>query len=133
MFKHSASPLLGAVVVSLLAGCSYSALPVVGSEGQATARAAFEQLQSAIESGDQDTLWNGLSVRSQTRIKDDARKKGTGEKEEAIERARQILGQKSKIKEVFGTIVGIEYPQGKYRELEMVLEDKGWKLNLFSS
>jgi hypothetical protein len=126
------------VLASLLAGCAQHPPlpPVVGAEEQATARTAFEQFQAALERGDQDKVWDGLSARSQ-RIKESGGKQGPGEKAKALELARQLFGRKPKIKEVFGTrsgtVIGLEYPDGKNREFEMVLEDGAWKLNLFSS
>jgi hypothetical protein len=125
-----------------LVGCSPTPdlPPVVGPDDQATARTAFEQLLAALDRGDQDAVWDGLSARSQARIKEDfgaGRKKGASEKAKAVEILRQTVGRKPKIAEVFGTrvgtVIGVEYAEGKTRELEMVLEDGAWKLNLFTS
>jgi hypothetical protein len=133
---------LAAAGAMILAGCSRTPdlPPVVGPDDQATARTAFEQLLSALERGDQDAVWEGLSARSQTRIQEDfaaGRKKGASEKAKAVEVLRQTVGRKPKVTEVFGTrvgtVIGVEYADGKTRELEMVLEDGAWKLNLFTS
>jgi hypothetical protein len=108
------------------------------------ARAAFEQILAALESGNQDKVWEGLSARSQSRLKEkaakgttDQGKPSTGEKAKASEVLRGIVGRKAKIKDVRGTRSGVEvefeYAEGKSRDLEMVLEGGAWKLNLFSS
>ena len=108
------------------------------------ARAAFEQILVALESGNQDKVWEGLSARSQSRIKGKAGeqavqqdKHGPAEKSKAVETLRKIVGRKPKIKDVRGTRSGVEiefeYADGQSRDLEMVLEDGVWKLNLFSS
>lgn len=148
MFKHPSSALVGMVFLSLvLAGCKRdSDLPsVIGPEEQSVARAAFEQLLVALESGNQDKVWDGLSTVSQLRIKEslatersaEGEKKNPSEKAKAVEVLRGIVGRKPKIKELRGTRSGVEvefeYAAGKTRDLEMVLEDGAWKLNLFSS
>jgi hypothetical protein len=131
-----------AMVLPALAGCARNPdlPPVVGPEDQAAARAAFEQLLAALEGGDQDKVWAGLSAQTQRRIQQDfaaGRKKGDSERAKAVETLRKTVGAKPKVKEVFGTragtIIGVEYAEGKSRELEMVFEDGAWKLNLFSS
>jgi hypothetical protein len=148
VFKHLSSTLVGMVFLSfLLAGCSRTAnLPdVIGSEGQSQARAAFEQMLEALDSGNQDKVWEGLSARSQLHIKRNAGE-GTAEKggepspsakAKAVAVLRGIVGRKAKIKDVRGTRSGVEieleYAAGQSRDLEMVLEGGAWKLNLFSS
>jgi hypothetical protein len=130
----------------LLTGCAPvpDLPPVIGPEGQSMARAAFEQILVALESGNQDKVWEGLSARSQSRIKGKAGeqavqqdKHGPAEKSKAVETLRKIVGRKPKIKDVRGTRSGVEiefeYADGQSRDLEMVLEDGVWKLNLFSS
>src|SRR5262245_35208465 len=109
------------------------------------ARAAFEQLLAALEGGNQDKVWDGLSARSQFRIKErlasersaEGGKKNPSEKAKAVEVLRGIVGRKPKLKELRGTRSGVEvefeYAAGKTRDLEMVLEGGAWKLNLFSS
>ncbi len=147
MLKHLSS-ILGrmAFLSLLLAGCARvpDLPPVIGPEGQSMARAAFVQLLEALESGNQDKVWEGLSTRSQSRIRDKAAertaekgKPNPSEKAKAIEVLRGTVGRKPKIKDVRGTRAGVEvefeYADGKSRDLEMVLEDGAWKLNLFSS
>jgi hypothetical protein len=131
----------------LLAGCTPvpNLPPVIGPEGQSMARTAFEQILEALESGNQDKVWEGLSAKSQSRIKENFAaertakkgKKSPSEKAKAVELLRGIVGRKAKIKGVRGTRSGVEvdfeYAQGKTRDLEMVSEDGAWKLNLFSS
>jgi hypothetical protein len=135
MFKHPLPALVGMALLSLpLAGCTRNPdlPPVIGPEGEAEARTAFVQLLEALESGDQDKVWEGLSARSQSRVK---------EKVKAAQTLRGIVGRKPRIKEgikrVQGTRSGVEvefeYAPGKTRELEMVPEGGAWKLNLFSS
>jgi hypothetical protein len=147
VFKHPSSTPVGIVFLSLLlAGCTRAPdlPPVIGPEGQAMARAAFEQILEALEKGDQDKVWQSLSARSQFRIKENAAegavdpgKRSPSEKARAVEVLRGIVGRKAKIKAVRGTRSGVEvefeYADGKSRDLEMVLEDGVWKLNLFSS
>lgn len=146
MFQHPSSTLVGMVFLwLLLAGCTRGPdlPPVIGPEGQSMARAAFEQILEALESGNQDQVWQGLSVRSQFRIKENAEraaeegKRSPSEKAKAVEILRGIVGRKAKIKDVRGTRSGVEiefeYADGKSRDLEMVLEDGAWKLNLFTS
>jgi hypothetical protein len=143
---HSLSA-VGTVFLSLLlAGCSrHTPLPpVIGAEGQAEARTAFEQLMEALESGNQDKVWDGLSARSQSRIGGNPASEGSakvektpGEKAKAVELLRKTVGRKPKVKDVRGTRTGVEiefeYAAGKTRDLEMVSEDGAWKLNLFTS
>jgi hypothetical protein len=130
----------------LLAGCSrIPNLPdVIGSEGQSQARAAFEQMLEALDSGNQDKVWEGLSARSQFRLKrnagEGAAEKGEAspsDKAKAVAFLRGLVGLKAKIKDVRGTRSGVEvefeYAAGQSRDLEMVLEGGAWKLNLFSS
>jgi hypothetical protein len=146
--KHLSSGLVGMLFLLLLvAGCTRSPdlPPVIGPEGQSQARAAFEQLLEALESRNQDKVWDGLSSRSQFRIKESVAaeqsgkdgKKNPSEKAKAITVLRGIVGAKPKIKELRGTRSGVEvefeYAPGKTRDLEMVSEGGGWKLNLFSS
>jgi hypothetical protein len=104
------------------------------------ARAAFVQILEALESGNQDKVWDGLSTRSQSRIKEMTAEKGKqnqSEKAKAVEVLRGIVGAKAKFKDTRGTRSGVEvefeYAHGKSRDLEMVLEGGAWKLNLFSS
>ena len=108
------------------------------------ARAAFEQMLEALESGNQDKVWEGLSSRSQFRIQQNAwegaaekAKPSPAEKAKAVAVLRGVVGKKPKIKDVRGTRssveVEFEYADGKTRDLEMVLEGGAWKLNLFSS
>jgi hypothetical protein len=139
--------LIGMAFLSpLFAGCTRTANlpPVIGAEGQSEARAAFEQMLEALDNGNQDKVWEGLSSRSQFRIKGNASEgtaeKGTAspnDKAKAVAVLRGIVGRKAKIKDVRGTRSGVEvefeYADGKSRDLEMVLEDGAWKLNLFSS
>jgi hypothetical protein len=131
----------------LLAGCTGTPdlPPVIGPEGQAMAKTAFVQLLEALESGNQDKVWDGLSARSQFRIKEKVAaertaakgKRSLSEKAHAVEVLRGIVGRNAKIKDVRGTRSGVEiefeYAHGKSRDLEMVLEGEAWKLNLFSS
>ena len=147
VFKHPFSTLVGMAFLSLLlAGCTGAPdlPPVIGPEGQSMARAAFVQILEALESGNQDKVWEGLSVRSQSRIRDktaertaEKGKPSPGQKAKAVEVLRGIVGRKPKIKDVRGTRAGVEvefeYADGKSRDLEMVWEDGAWKLNLFSS
>jgi hypothetical protein len=136
------------VFVSLLvAGCSRvpDLPPVIGSEGQSLAKTAFEQILEALESGNEDQVWEGLSARSQSRIKEsfaaeraaDKGKKSPNEKAKAVEVLRGIVGRKPKVQGTRGTRSGVEvdfeFADGKVRDLEMVLEGGVWKLNLFSS
>jgi hypothetical protein len=128
------------VVLPALAGCARTPNlpPVAGPEDQAAGRAAFEQLLTALEGGDQEKVWAGLSAQSQHRLRQEpVGKKGAGEKAKAVEAVRKAVGPKPKIKEVIGTragiILGVEYAEGKFREFEMVFEEGAWKLNLFSS
>ena len=147
MCKHP-SPLLVrmAFLALLLAGCARTPNlpPVIGSEGESEARAAFEQILEALESGNQDKVWEGLSARSQSRLKgkaaEGAAEKGVtspSDKAKAVKVLRGIVGRKAKIKGVRGTRSGVEvdfeYAVGQSRDLEMVLEGGAWKLNLFSS
>jgi hypothetical protein len=131
----------------LVAGCSRvpDLPPVIGSEGQSLAKTAFEQILEALESGNEDKVWEGLSARSQSRIKEtfaaerktERGKKSLSEQAKAVEVLRGIVGRKPKIQGTRGTRSGVEvdfeYADGKVRDLEMVLEDGTWKLNLFSS
>jgi hypothetical protein len=148
MFKHTSSALVGVAFLSaLLPGCTRvpNLPPVIGPEGQSEARAAFVRLLEALEGKDQDKVWEGLSARSQFRIKQRAGagraaeggKPGPGEKAKAVELLRGAVGRKPTIKDVRGTRSGVEvefeYAAGKSRDLEMVLEDGAWRLNLFSS
>jgi hypothetical protein len=148
VLKLPSSPPVGVVFLSvLLAGCARhpNLPPVVGRDGESKARTAFEQILGALESGNQDKVWEGLSARSQSRIKESlaaGRTAGGGkpspsEKAKAVEVLRGIVGHKAKIKATRGTRSGVEidfeYAAGKARDLEMVLEDGAWKLNLFSS
>jgi hypothetical protein len=142
VLKLPSFPPVGIVLLSLVfAGCAQHPPlpPVIGPDGQSAARTAFEQVLAALESGNQDKVWEGLSVRSQFRIKENlaAGKQGQGEKAKAAETLRGIVGRKPKIKDVRGTRSGVEiefeYSAGKTRDLEMVSEDGAWKLNLFSS
>ena len=109
------------------------------------ARTAFEQILEAVETGNQDRVWDGLSARSQFRIQEtlatarqaEAGTKSAREKAKAVEILRGMVGRKPRIKDLRGTRSGVEidfeYAAGKTRDLEMVLEDGAWKLNLFSS
>ena len=147
MLTHLSSILAGMAFLSLLlAGCERTPdlPPVIGPEEQSLARAAFEQLLEALGSGNQDKVWEGLSARSQLRIRgnavEGAADKGgpsPGEKAKAVAVLRGIVGRKAKIKDVRGTRSGVEvefeYADGKSRDLEMVLEGGAWKLNLFPS
>jgi hypothetical protein len=147
VLTHLSSLRAGLVFLALLlAGCARvpDLPPVIGLEGQSMARAAFERILEALESGNQDKVWEGLSTRSQSRIKDKAAertaekgKPSPGEKAKALEVLRGIVGRKAKIKDVRGTRSGVEiefeYAERKSRDLEMVLEDGAWRLNLFSS
>jgi hypothetical protein len=146
VFKHPSFIPVGMVFPSLLlAGCGGPNLPPVkGPEEQSAARAAFEQRLEALENGNQDKVWDGLSARSQYRIQQNAgegaaqqREPSPGEKAKAIAKLREIVGRKPKIKDVRGTRssveVEFEYADGKSRDLEMVFEGGAWKLNLFSS
>jgi hypothetical protein len=147
VFKHPSGTLVGMVFLwLLLAGCRREPdlPPVIGPEGQSMARAAFVQILEALESGNQDKVWEGLSTRSQSRIKAmvaerkaEKGKQNQSEKAKAVELLRGMVGPKAKIKETRGTRSGVEvefeYAQGKSRDLEMVLEAGAWKLNLFSS
>ena len=108
------------------------------------ARAAFKRILEALESGNQDKVWEGLSARSQYRIQQNAGegaaakdKPSAAEKAKALTTLRNLVGRKPKIKDVRGTRssveVEFEYADGKSRDLEMVFEDGAWKLNLFPS
>jgi hypothetical protein len=144
VFKHASFTLVGLVFL-LLAGCGGPNLPPVkGPEEQAAARAAFEQMLEALDSGNQDKVWEGLSARSQYRLQQNAGegaaakdKPSPAEKAKAITTLRSLVGHKPKIKDARGTRssveVEFEYADGKSRDLEMVFEDGAWKLNLFSS
>jgi len=141
MCKQRSGTLVG-IVCLVLAGCSREPAlpPVIGPEGQSMARAAFVQILEALESGNQDKVWDGLSTRSQSRIKEMTAEKGKqnqSEKAKAVEVLRGIVGAKAKFKDTRGTRSGVEvefeYAHGKSRDLEMVLEGGAWKLNLFSS
>jgi hypothetical protein len=128
---------------SLLTGCtSGPEIPaVVGTDGQAAARAAFERLLSDLERGQENNVWESLNAGSQARIKDDLAadkgKPGPGEKAKALQILRKTVGPNPRIKEVFGTRGGaeivLEFAGGNTRALEMVQENGAWKLNLFSS
>jgi len=148
VFKYPSSALVGMVFLALpVAGCSRvpDLPPVIGSEGQSMAKTAFEQILEALESGNEDKVWEGLSARSQSRIKEtfaaerttEKRKKSRSEKAKAVEALRGIVGRKPRIEGTRGTRSGVEvdfeYANGKVRDLEMVLEGGVWKLNLFSS
>jgi hypothetical protein len=146
VFKHPSFTLVGMVFLSsLLAGCGGPNLPPVkGPEEQAAARAAFEQMLEALDSGNQDKVWDGLSARSQYRLRQPAGeglaekdKPSPAEKAKAVTTLRGLVGRKPKIKDVRGTRssveVEFEYADGKSRDLEMVFEDGAWRLNLFSS
>ena len=148
MFKHPSSTRVGMVFLSLLlAGCTRAPdlPPVTGPEGQSMARAAFVQILEALESGNQDKVWEGLSARSQFRIREnlaaeraaEGGKKSPSEKAKAVEILRGIVGRKAKIKGVRGTRGGVEvefeYAVEKSRGLDMILEGEAWRLNLFSS
>jgi len=130
----------------LLAGCTRGPdlPPVIGPEEQSMARAAFVEILAALESGNQDKVWEGLSARSQFRIKENAAeraadkgKQSQSEKAKAVEVLRGIVGRKPKVQGTRGTRSGVEvdfeYADGKVRDLEMVLEGGAWKVNLFSS
>jgi hypothetical protein len=121
----------------VLAGCKREPdlPPIIGPEGQSAAKAAFVEILQALDSGNQDKVWECLSTRSQSRIK--AEKGKQSEKAKALEVLRGIVGPKAKVKDTRGTRFGVEvefeYAQGQSRDLVMVLEDGAWKLNLFSS
>jgi hypothetical protein len=146
--KHPSSTLVGiAFLSSLVAGCSRTPdlPPVIGAEGQSQAKTAFEQILEALESGNEDKVWEGLSARSQARVKEkfaaersaDKGKKSPSEQAKAVEVLRGIVGRKPKVQGARGTRSGVEvdfeFAEGKVRDLEMVLEGGAWKLNLFSS
>ena len=142
MFKLRISSLVvAAVLAPLLAGCArHPPLPpVIGAEGEAAARAVFEKLTEAVDRGDQDKVWEGLSARSQYRLRGggEGEKKTTGDRTKVLETVRRTVGRNPKVKDARGTRAGvnieIETAPGKTREFEMVLEDGAWKLNLFSS
>jgi hypothetical protein len=146
VFKQSSFTLAGMVLLSsFLAGCGGPNLPPVkGPEEQAAARAVFEQMLEALDSGNQDRVWDGLSARSQYRLRQpvgegtaEKDKPSPAEKSKAVTTLRNLVGRKPKIKDVRGTRssveVEFEYADGKSRDLEMVFEDGAWKLNLFSS
>src|SRR5262249_60007573 len=128
VFKPPSSPLIGMVFPSLLlAGCTRNPdlPPVVGPEGQSMARAAFVQILEALESGNEDKVWEGLSARSQSRIKEtfaaertaERGKKSLSEQAKAVEVLRGIVGRKPKIQGTRGTRSGVEvdfeYADGK--------------------
>src|SRR5262249_25686265 len=103
VFKHPSSTLVGMVFLSLLvAGCSRvpDLPPVIGSEGQSMAKTAFEQILEALESGNEDKVWEGLSARSQSRIKE------TFAAERTAERGKKSLSEQAKAVEVLRGIVG---------------------------
>ena len=131
----------------LVAGCSRvpDLPPVIGPEGQSMAKTAFEQILEALKSGNEDKVWEGLSAKSQARIKETfaaertaaSGQKSLSEKAKAVEVLRGIVGRKPKVQGARGTRSGVEidfeYADGKVRDLEMVSEGGAWKLNLFSS
>jgi hypothetical protein len=141
VFKLRSSSLIGAAVLApLLVGCArHPPLPpVVGAEGETAARAAFEKFTEAVDRGDQDKVWAGLSARSQYRLQGGGEgEKKTGDRTKVLETVRKAVGRNPKVKDARGTRAGvnieIETAPGRTREFEMVLEDGAWKLNLFSS
>ena len=142
MFKLLSSPVGGAAVLaSLLAGCArHPPLPpVIGADGTAAARAAFEKFAETVDRGDQDKVWEGLSERSQYRLQGggEGERKTTGDRTKVLEVVRKAVGRNPKVKDARGTRAGVnievETAPGRTREFEMVLEGGAWKLNLFSS
>jgi hypothetical protein len=144
------STLAGITFLSLyLAGCQRAAdLPAkVGSEGESLAQAALEQILEAVERGNEDKVWEALSSKSQSRIKEDIAEdiaagrmpaRGKDEKAKAVEVLRALIGSKAKIKEVRGdrgaVMIMVVLANGTTRELVMVVSEGGaWKLHLFAA